>query len=237
MTGDVAIVIPARGGSKRVPRKNIRLLAGRPLLQYAVDTAAAAGLLDSVYVSTEDPEIAAVGAGGGARVVPRPEELCGDSVSTEAVLLHILDFVGKSGPIPTWLVTLPPTSPFRRAETLAFFVAAARSGQADAWLSLTESRGDYWRLDDAGRLSRLFPNASRRQQDRDPLYEENSAIYITRVDALRETDSVLGRECRGIVIDPLEGFDINTEADLAVAEALMSSGHKPSRSPVCLGQP
>lgn len=234
MIGDILIVVPARGGSKRVPRKNIRPLAGKPLLAYTLAVAAEAGLAAMTYVSTEDAEIAAVARGAGTQVIDRPAALAADASSTEDTLLHAVDVVSQAGKTPDWVVTLPPTSPFRRAQTLQFFIAAARQGPADALLSLTESRGDYWRCDAAGALARLFPDAPRRQQDRQPLYEENSAIYVTATDALRRTGSVLGTQRRGIVIDALEGFDINNEGDFATAEALMAHGVTPQRQPTLL---
>ena len=88
-------------------------------------------------------------------------------------------------------------------------------------MSVTEDRGDYWQMSDReGTISRLFADAPRRQQDRQPLYEENSAIYMTKCTALRETGSVLGKRVRGKTIDPLEAFDINTETDFRIAEAM-----------------
>ena len=168
MTGDVIVVIPARGGSKRVPRKNIRPLAGKPLLAYAIKTAREAGFSDATLVSTEDAEIAAVAREHGAKVVDRPAALAADAASTEGVLLHAIEHVAQQGWQPTWVVTLPPTSPLRRAETLATFVSIARNNAADCCFSLTETRADFWRSDDGGKLVRLFPNAPRRQQDRNP---------------------------------------------------------------------
>jgi CMP-N-acetylneuraminic acid synthetase len=105
---------------------------------------------------------------------------------------------------------------------------AATSG-VDCLLSLTETRASLWRSGVDGRIARLFPDAPRRQQDRAPLYEENSAIYLTAVPALRATGSVLGTSQRGIAIDPIEGFDINSELDFVIAEMLR--GVEPSLRP------
>jgi CMP-N-acetylneuraminic acid synthetase len=215
-------VIPARGGSKRAPRKNIRPLGNQPLLAYTIIAAREAGLGEATVVSTEDSEIAAVATGLGCRVLHRPPVLATDAASTEGVLLHALDEAAKEAWHPTWILTLPPTSPFRRARTIRFFVDQAASLDADCLLSVTETRADLWRRDASGKIARLFPEAPRRQQDRAPLYEENSAVYLTSVAALRATGSVLGRSQKAIAIDPLEGFDINDELDLAVAGALLA---------------
>jgi CMP-N-acetylneuraminic acid synthetase len=219
---DFIAVIPARGGSKRAPRKNIRALGDRPLVAHTIAAAREAGLGEATLVSTEDGEIAAVAKQWGCRVVIRPDALATDQASTEGVLLHALDEAAEQGWHPEWILTLPPTSPFRRAATIRFFMDQAAAADVDCLLSLTETRASLWWRDAAGHIARLFPEAPRRQQDRAPLYEENSAIYLTRVAALRATGSVLGRSQRAVAIDPLEGFDINSELDLAIAGALLA---------------
>jgi CMP-N,N'-diacetyllegionaminic acid synthase len=99
--------------------------------------------------------------------------------------------------------------------------------------SVTESRAFFWRCDAAGAMAPLFPDAPRRQQDRAPLYEENSAIYLTSVATLRATGSVLGNIRQAVAIDPIEGFDINTELDFAIASALV--GVDPAIEPRLVG--
>jgi CMP-N,N'-diacetyllegionaminic acid synthase len=229
VSGDFMAVIPARGGSKRAPRKNIRALGDEPLLAYTIAAAHEAGLGDATLVSTEDAEIAAVATKLGCRVMPRPDALATDAASTESVLLHALDEAAKAGWHPKWIVTLPPTSPFRRATTIRFFLDHAASSRVDCLFSVTATRASLWHLGADGKIARLFPDAPRRQQDRAPLYEENSAIYVTAVPALRATGSVLGRSQQGVAIDPVEGFDINSELDFVVAEALR--GIEPSLAP------
>jgi CMP-N,N'-diacetyllegionaminic acid synthase len=217
------------GGSKRAPRKNIRALGDKPLLAYTIAAAREAGLGDATLVSTEDPEIAAVAKQWGAGVLPRPDALATDAASTEGVLLHALDEAAKAGWHPKWILTLPPTSPFRRATTIRFFMDHAPTSSADCLFSLTETRASLWLHGPDGKIGRLFPDAPRRQQDRAPLYEENSAIYVTAVPALRATGSVLGTSQQGVAIDPIEGFDINSELDFVIAEALR--GVEPSVAP------
>jgi CMP-N,N'-diacetyllegionaminic acid synthase len=229
VNGDFMAVIPARGGSKRAPRKNIRALGDKPLLAYTIAAAREAGLGDATLVSTEDPEIAAVAKQWGAGVLPRPDALATDAASTEGVLLHALDEAAKAGWHPKWILTLPPTSPFRRPTTIRFFLGHAATSGADCLFSLTETRASLWLHGPDGMIGRLFPDAPRRQQDRAPLYEENSAIYLTAVPALRDTGSVLGLSQQGVAIDPIEGFDINSELDFVIAEALR--GVEPSLAP------
>jgi CMP-N-acetylneuraminic acid synthetase len=215
------IVIPARGGSKRLPHKNIHPLLEKPLLAYTLQAVADAALDIPAFVSTDDDAIAKVASGfKGIEVVPRPPEISGDTASTESVLLHVLDTY-KSGK-PEWVMTLPPTSPFRSAATIRRFVDEVRANPdaQDCLMSTTENRGDFWRLQQDGTIARLFPNAPRRQQEREPLFEENSAIYLTKVQVLRDTGVILGRRVRGIPISAVEGFDVNTADDLKMAESI-----------------
>lgn len=217
------VVIPARGGSTRVPGKNLRPLAGTPLLTYTLECARAAGLVDRTIVSSDDPAVLAAATGFGVRALRRPAELSTATASTESALLHTLDVLEGEDECTEWVVTLPPTSPFRSAATLMRLVeeALAHPDAQDCLMTVTEDRRDLWRMDRDRQLTRLFPDAPRRQQDRVPLYEENSAVYVTQVAALRRTGSVLGGRVRGVVIDPIEAFDLNTEADFVIAEALV----------------
>jgi CMP-N-acetylneuraminic acid synthetase len=191
-------------------------------LAITLDAIRRAGILPETVVSTEDADIAAVARAEGCRVVDRPENLAADAAATEAVLLHALELTKADGRQAEWVMTLPPTSPFRKPETIRDFIARAQSAPADVdcLMSVTENRGDFWRQSPTGDWQRLFPNAPRRQQDREPLFEENSAIYVTRIAALRDTGSILGRKVLGVPIPSREAFDINTPEDLAVAEAL-----------------
>lgn len=218
------IVIPARGGSKRIHHKNIALLLGKPLIQYTIDCVIDAGLFDFLTVSTEDSTIAKIAKINGVRVFDRPKELAKDDTSTELALINTLDQYEDDGNnLPEWVMTLPPTSPLRSASSLTTFIEKidSVSKEIDCLMSVTENRGDFWNFESDGNFQRLFPNAPRRQQDRMPLFEENSSIYLTRVAALKETGSILGRKVIGIPISNYEALDINTPDDLQLAEVLI----------------
>ncbi len=217
------IVIPARGGSKRLPQKNIYPLKGKPLLAHTLEAIVATGLNIPTYVSTDDERIAAVArAYPGVETIMRPAEISSDIASTESVLLHVLDILAERSRAPQWLMTLPPTSPFRTASTIRSFsrMVDGCAANIDCLMSVTENRGDFWRMGPDGCMDRIFPDAPRRQQDRKSLYEENSAVYVSRTKALRDTGSILGRAVRGIPIPALEGFDINSPEDMRFAECL-----------------
>lgn len=219
---DLWVVVPARAGSTRVRGKNLRPLAGRPLLAHTLELVVAAGLAGRTVVSSDDPGALALAEGFGVRGLERPAELARATASTESALLHVLDVLESEGERAAWVATLPPTSPFRRLATLQACLALVAAGPdaQDCLMTVTEDRRDFWTMADDGAVRRLFPDAPRRQQDRTPLYEENSALYVTKVAALRATGSVLGRAVRGYPIEALEAWDVNTELDLRVAEVL-----------------
>ncbi len=235
MPSDFAIVIPARGGSKRIPRKNTADLGGKPLIAYTFEQVKNAGFADLSFVSSEDTEIIKLSKSAGINVIERPKELAQDSSSTEGALMHVIGVLAGKNIEPEWIITLSPTNPFRKPDTIVKFVKEMRSAakDIDCVMSVTETLGDYWRMESGGEIKRLFPDAPRSQRLRKEsgyaLYEENSAIYCTRVSALKKCCSegmiapIAGRKTYGISIDPLESFDINISDDLFLAECMVSS--------------
>lgn len=220
------IVIPARGGSKGIPKKNITPVCGKPLICYTLDLVEAAHLEDTdVAVSSDDSEILNVASTyNGIHLIRRPEEFARDNSCTEDTLIHALDFMQREvGSKYASVVTLQPTSPLRCKRTLMDFIGEFEEKYPyyDAYLSLTEDKTDYWRRRDNGSFERLFPEAPRRRQEREALYAENSAYYITDVNALKATKSVLGTHPGGFIISPIEGVDINEYSDVVFAEAIL----------------
>lgn len=223
-------VIPARGGSKGIPKKNIVPLRGKPLLSYTLDWIRKVkerepGMQVDVAVSTDSEEIASVAKGfSDTYVVMRPKEISGDTASTEAALFHAIETMQEEKKVVyDAVLTLQPTSPFRKVETFIEFIHQfERDIQVyDALLSLHETRTDYWIKKEDCSFGRLHPDAPRRRQEREPMYIENSAYYVTKIESLYATKSVLGTKVNGFLIDETEGLDINTPIDLAIAEAMM----------------
>jgi CMP-N-acetylneuraminic acid synthetase len=214
------IVIPARGGSKRVLNKNIIQLHGKPLICHTLDTIEEMGLDIPVYVSTDSKQIADIVLEySKVNVIMRPTKISTDSATTEDVLLHVLETIGFE---VDWVITLPPTSPFRRATTICEFIneVGSSSKKIDCLMSVTENRGDFWHFNNEKKFTRLNPEAPRRQQERNPLYEENSAIYINRVTSLAKYQSIIGGCILPKIISNIEAFDINTNEDLNMAKII-----------------
>lgn len=214
-------VVPARGGSKGVPGKNLRPLAGEPLLVHTLRAALAATLLDRLVVSTDDAAIAAVARAAGVEVVDRPAALAGDTARTEPALIHAADALAAAdGFVAEWVVTLEPTSPLRTAGLIDRCVALALREQPGAVITVAETRENYGRRD-GDRFRYLFPGQPRRRQERQPLYRESSTVYVTRASRLRATGSVLAEPLLSVVVADEEGIDLNTLLDFEVAEAVM----------------
>lgn len=213
-------VIPARGGSKGIARKNIVPMAGRPLLAYTIDTARAADSLDRFVVSTDDAEIAEVARQHGAGVVDRPRELATDEARTEPVLLHAADTLAAQGFEAEIVVTLEPTSPLRTPALVDRCVSRYREGGCDAVLTVVPNHAIVGRLH-GERFEPFIDDAPRRRQEREPLYEESSTVYVTGVKALRETGHLYGTDAVAVVVDPQEAVDIDSELDLRIVEALL----------------
>ncbi|MEM8642581.1 MAG: acylneuraminate cytidylyltransferase family protein [Cyanobacteria bacterium P01_G01_bin.54] len=219
-----ATIIPARGGSKGIPHKNIISLAGKPLIAYTIEAAFASDVISQVWVSTDSPEIGRTAEQFGARVIERPAALATDDSPTETTLIHAIEAIQLAEQkTPEHLLTLQPTSPLRRPETIRRFIDHYFSLDEtyDALLSLTKEKSDFWIYDESHDFRRLFPNAPRRRQDRKPMFTENSSLYMTRTQSLLETHSILGHHCNGFLIEASEAIDINEPLDLAIAESLI----------------
>lgn len=213
-------MVPARGGSKGVPRKNIRPLAGEPLIGYTLRSARQVETIDLLVVSTDDDEIASVSRSYGVRVVRRPASLASDTAPTEAALLQVLDVLEAEGQRFDLILVLEPTSPFRSAETITRAIATCIDGTAPSVLAVRETRENIGFIRD-GCFRPVIPGAPRRRQERQPLYVESSTIYACRVDYLRRTGTLVAEDWGALVVQEIEAADINTEDDFQMVEFLM----------------
>lgn len=224
------VVIPARGGSKGIPGKNIYPLNGKPLLTYSLEMMKKVDFDGDIAVSTDSEQIKDVALSvPGIEVVDRPENISGDKASTESALLHALEVMEtRKNCSYDAVVTLQATSPLRKAETVKACLEKYEEdrNKYDALLTLTETRTDYWIKEGEEHYRRLYPDAPRRRQDREPIYIENSAVYITDRNSLKETNSVLGYHTNGYVIPEREGIDINEPIDILLAEELLKESTK-----------
>ena len=216
-------IIPARGGSKGVPLKNIKTILGRPLIEYSIESALASGVLDKIIVSTDSAEIASVCSKfNDIRISMRPPSIATDTSPTESALLHVCDeLFATDGIIPDAVITLEPTSPLRSPNTISKCVELLKSPNIGSVVGVTETYNVFGDIKQE-RFVHLIPNQPRRRQDRNPLYKESSTIYGTLTGILREKSSVIGVNPYPLIIPKVEAFDINDEMDFAIVEAVMN---------------
>jgi CMP-N,N'-diacetyllegionaminic acid synthase len=223
-------VIPARGGSKGIPRKNLKPLAGKPLIAYILEAALQVKTLDRVIVSTEDEEIAAVAKGYGAEVpFLRPRELAGDEVSIIPVVRHTMEYLDGQGYRPDIMVSLQPTAPLIEPGDIENAVNKLIETGCDSVVSVCQiaRQHPYWAMKlERDRLVPLYAEGFRflQRQDLPHLYSLTGAIYVRRrelIEKWRGHDFALGVYVRAVILDEEKSIDINDPLDFRVAEAIL----------------
>ena len=226
----IIAVIPARGGSKGVPGKNLRTVGGLPLVAHAILAGNAASGLAACIVSTDDAEIAAVSREYGGHVpFLRPAELSSDQSPTWAALQHALRwYEAEYNRTVLAVVTLQPTTPLRTAEDIDAAIAMFRAGQpsADSLISVCEA-GEHHPLTlyyaDGDQLDPLLKglNPTTRRQDFPPIYWRNGAIYITRRDLLFTLNRVVSERPLAYRMPKLRSANIDAPFDIELAELML----------------
>jgi len=219
----VLALLPARSGSKGLPRKNVRLLGGKPLVAYTIEHALRARLVTRTIVSTDDAEIADIARQYGAEVLMRPPELATDTASTESVLLHVLSVLEQEeGYVPSLVILLQPTSPLRQPDDIDNAIDTLNAASADSLFSCYRSHTFYWRLQDSQPVSVNYDYCHRpRRQDMAPEYIENGSIYITKPEVLKQYGNRLGGCISFYEMGLLDSFQIDTEEDFLLIEQLL----------------
>jgi CMP-N-acetylneuraminic acid synthetase len=209
-------IIPARGASKTIPRKNLQRLRGVPLLAYSIMAAKAATGVDGCWVSTDDDEIAQVAQAWGMGALARPAHLATDEARTADVILDALHQLTGRGIVVDAIVTLQPTSPLREAGVIDQALDALVQHDVDTVMTVTRISAKVGHVQDE-RFEPLYPFETPRQLLK-PLYRENGNLYVTRTPALLAHRSLFGRRIYPLVLDGVQGLDIDTPADLWLAE-------------------
>lgn len=216
-------IIPARGGSKRIPRKNLRLFRGRPIIAWSITAARASGVFDEVMVSTEDEEIAAVATAAGASVpFRRSQATAGDMATTAAVLCEVLDTYAARGVMVERACCLYPTAPFVEPAQLAEGLRALEAGGFDSFFPVARFDYPIWRSlrrDAHGRATLFFPeHRDARSQDLPPAFHDAGQWYWFRPEALYRDGSLMGQNAGTVVLPASHVQDIDTEDDWRMAE-------------------
>ena len=218
----VIAVIPARRGSKGLPLKNLRPLDGVPMIVHSIRAALAASLVQTVVVSTEDDEIAAVASTHGASIVKRPAELATDTAQNNGVVRHVLESLPGQH---RHVVLLQPTSPLRTAAQIDACLEPLLRGEVRSAMTITPVEhhpGKTVHL--TGDLVEPFTNETdmeaRRQTMRE-VYRQNGAVYAVGVEDFLAHDRFYLRPCHGVVVPAEDSVDIDSDMDLMLAELIL----------------
>lgn len=222
----VLAIIPARGGSKGVPRKNVRSVGGKPLIAWTVTSALAATTIDRIILSSDDAEIIETARQWGCEIpFIRPPDLATDTASMLDVIHHAVDHCGSGF---EWVVLLQPTSPLRSPDDIDATVNACIQAHAPAAVTVTPSdKSPFWMYfrGDSGLMKPILDdprNLSYRRQDLPPAYALNGAVYVARRDWLKGRTSFLSPETICHVMPRDRSIDIDTEFDISMLEAYLS---------------
>jgi CMP-N-acetylneuraminic acid synthetase len=227
---DLFIIIPARGGSKGIPRKNIKPLAGWPLLAWSAEAVRMAGLGSArCILSTDDMEIAECGRSHGLEVpFLRPAQYATDISSMVDVASHALQWLVGQGQTALYILMLLPTHPFRAPSQLHAALDVFADPSVDGVMSVMtihRSLSTLFYADDSMALTPLgAPVPAERRQDVRPIYTPSGCFFYARVAALREQQTFYTRNVRGIVTDPITSMDLDTPMEWSMAEAIAAAG-------------
>lgn len=216
-------IIPARGGSKRLPGKNIKLLAGKPMIALTIEAALESNIFDHVFVSTDDKEIARISKNFGAEVpFMRPKELASDTATTNDVVTHLVDwFEKKYGHSVSNIAILQPTSPLRKARHIEESMELMQERSAKAVVSVCELEHPIQFCNTLGINGSMdgfiTPDAIRRTQDLKLYYRLNGAIYIFDREYVGKLNKLYSSGTHAYIMDQKSSIDIDTENDFELA--------------------
>ncbi len=224
----VVAAVFARGGSKGVSDKNLRELAGQPLVSHAIRHAQSCESVERVIVSTDSQQIAQIALDCGAEVPwLRPAELSGDTAREWDAWQHLLAWLEEQGETPDRLLVVPCTAPLRLVEDLERCLDAAADPEVDIVLTVTKSHRNPWfnmvSLDDNGRARLVIEPAERihRRQDAPAVHDVGTVAFVAKPSYVKAASSLYDGVVRGVEVPPERSLDIDTEVDLAFAELLL----------------
>jgi N-acylneuraminate cytidylyltransferase len=225
----VLAIIPARGGSKGIPKKNIRLLAGKPLIEYTIDAAKKSRFLNRIVVSTDDIEIGTLSKKNGVDVIIRPDSIARDESSVIETIEHVMSYLQNNEEFaPDIIVLLQPTSPLRNTEDIDGAIQQFLTGKFDSLISVCETgHSPYWcfTISDT-KLKPLFNKkmSYTRRQDLPHTYRPNGAIYVTTPGSLKKFSGFMTNKTSPYIMPIDRSIDIDNPMDFFLAEFLIEKG-------------
>lgn len=220
----IVAFIPARGGSKGVPKKNIKLLAGKPLIAWSIEHAKESSLIDRVIVSTDCPEIAKVAREYGAEVpFIRPAHLSDDTATTESAMLHCCEYLSERNELPELFILIQCTSPIRGEDIFDNAISEFMNSNFDSMLSVAESHRFTWKDTQSPRASYDYKNRPRRQdiKKEDKEFLETGSFYITKTEKLISNENRLAGDIGLYITSEIESYEIDSQVDFIICEELI----------------
>jgi CMP-N,N'-diacetyllegionaminic acid synthase len=222
MKNNVVAIIPARGGSKGVPKKNIKCLLGKPLIAYSIEHALKTKNIDRVIVSTDCDEIATVSEKYGAEIIKRPENISGDFASSEDALIHSVNLLKASNYDVSHVVFLQCTSPIRSETDVSDCLNLVLSQKFDSALSVVKNHKFLWRTDFEGVATPInYEPHKRKMRQEISEFQENGSIYVMKAEDLLNTECRLNGKIGIHVMEEETGYEIDTQFDFKIIESLM----------------
>ena len=218
----ILAIIPARGGSKGIPKKNIKELGGKPLISHTIKQARESELITDFFVSTDDKEISHISELYGSKIIKRPCDIALDTSKTEECLIHAIKELSNLGFTFDYLVVLEPTSPFREAKTIDNCIKKIIDQDRESLLTVYETKACIGEIDSSFNYKPIIKNQPRRRQDRRPLFVESSTVYVVKIDFLMKNNSLVCEDWLAYILKEKEAIDINTYADLIYANFLIN---------------
>lgn len=228
----ILAIIPARGGSKGLPKKNIKPLLGKPLIGWTIEQAKSCKYIDEIFVSTDCPEIAEVAEHFGVKVPNlRPEELANDSSSSMSVLLYTIELLEKQGKTFDYVIMLEPTSPLRESKDLELAVEklfSVEEAESIVGVCKVEAVHPAFLVGLKGEFIEPYANKAYkviRRQELDELYFFEGSLYISKTESLKKRENFYHEKCLPYVVPKWKSFEVDDEVDFCIIEALMKLKH------------
>jgi CMP-N,N'-diacetyllegionaminic acid synthase len=223
----VIALIPARGGSKGIPRKNLVLLAGKPLISYTINAAKRSKLIDEIWISSDDEEILNVSENLGTKTLKRPKEISDDDASAVDVVNHFIEYISSKGARSEAIILyLQPTSPLRNESHIDGLLRAMQQAGAIGAISVVDAEKPphkAFRLDNNGHLQSLFNErlSNARRQDLPKCYYPNGAMYAFRIYEFLNRQGFPSNGSIPFIMNGIDSIDIDGTNDLKYAEAVI----------------
>jgi len=217
---NIIALIPARGGSKGLPGKNIIDFLNKPLIAHSIEYAKNSNLINKIYVSTDSNRIASISSSYGVQIIKRPKDISTDTASTESAIEHA---ISSMTPVPDIIVLLQPTSPLRPKNSLTDAINKFIEHSYDSLLSLSPIHGFIWNIKNNKVIPNYdYKNRPRRQDilENEKIYKENGSLYIFTVQNFKNSKNRLGGKIGHIIFDEEYGYEIDTKNDLSIIESI-----------------